>query len=142
MEVLKGIVSNSQSTASVQGGQRTSTRTWQIASFLVNGRPATFTAMFPIIVNNGDEIVVAGKASARGLKCRAYRNITNGTYGDSRGTAMIVFGLVCLLIGLLFLFAAPAGVGLFGFLVFSVFWVPSLWFGLQTKRARRLCMSS
>jgi hypothetical protein len=142
MEVLKGIVSNSQFTSSVQGGQRTSTRTWQITTFLVNGRPATFTAMFPIIVNNGDEIVVVGKASARGLKCRAYRNITNGTYGDSRGTAIIVLSFFCLLVSYgWFYLLSSAGVPVFALISF----VPSvllLWHGIQIKRARRLCMNS
>jgi len=140
MEVLKGIVSNSQSTSSVEGGQRTSTRTWQIKTFLVNGRPAVFTARFPIIVNDGDEVVVAGKSSARGLKCRAYRNITNGTYGDAHGTAMIVFGLICLVIALPF--ASAGGPGVFGLLVCSVFAVALFWYGIQIKRARGLCMNS
>ena len=140
MEVLKGIVSNSQSTSSVEGGRRTTTRTWQIRTFLVNGRPATFTARFPIIVNDGDEIVVAGKASSRGLKCRAYHNITNGTYGDAHGTAAIVLGLICLLVG--YLFSLAGGPGFLGMLIFFVSSALLLRHGIQIKRARRLCMNS
>jgi hypothetical protein len=146
IEVLKGIVSNSQSTSMVSGGEQTGIRTWQISTFLVNGRPVTFTARFPIIVNNGDEIVVAGKASSRGLKCRAYRNITNGTFGDSHGTAIIVVGLICLALGLGFWSALPPDMGSGTGGLFFLFWAcvtaPILWYGIQIKRARRLCMNS
>src|SRR5690606_8622511 len=50
--------------------------------FTVHGIPTHFTSRSEASINDGDMIVVCGRAKPGGFEAFAFRNLTNGSYGQ------------------------------------------------------------
>src|SRR5262245_20230560 len=80
VDVLRGVVSRSSRSAEISGNQH-GFSTGQILTCCVGGRPVEIWMEKVPIIHDGDEVVVAGKMKQGTLIARAYRNLSNGSYG-------------------------------------------------------------
>ena len=111
MDVVKGIVKNSRHSTEVSmksryvngRGYKTKGSTKQIAIFNVNNTPVEIRLAASIIINDGDEVIVAGSKSRGVLTGFAYKNLTVRASGRSPVINHLIGGLFCLFLGLAFL---------------------------------------
>ncbi|MBT5231219.1 MAG: hypothetical protein HOM11_13185 [Methylococcales bacterium] len=85
MEVLNGIAKKIHITQQKEG----STTTCEI-----NGKPVELHVFSKAVINEGDEIAVAGKFSRGVFKARAYKNTTNGASGKRWVFILLGLGLM------------------------------------------------
>lgn len=107
MDVVKGIVKNSRHSTEVSmrskyvsgRGYKTKGKTNQIAVFNVNLTPVEIRLPESIIVNDGDEVIVAGGKSRGVLTGFAYKNLTVRASGSSPVITYVIGGLFSSFIG-------------------------------------------
>lgn len=109
MEILKGTVSGSRHTLTVTGGANDSgVSTKHHAIFKIGDVTVTYNSSSPMVISDGDRIVVAGKRKGRMIQALAYRNDTAGVKSNSGKWSSLgvtffslSFGLLALFIGLI-----------------------------------------
>jgi len=99
MQTLKGTVTNLNRSTHVSGGGRdSSVVTTNVAVFELLGQSITLRDRSSIIINDGDEMMIAGERGKDGIfKAYAYRNITRGIHGGSSGMAAIILAIAFLI---------------------------------------------
>jgi len=97
MEVLNGVATKIHITQAKNG----STTTCEI-----NGKPVELLVFSKAVINEGDEVSVAGKFSRGVFKAKAYKNITNGASGKRWVFILLGLGLMLspILVGLPMIF--------------------------------------
>jgi hypothetical protein len=120
LTTIQGNASGISRTISIAGsssGQGGTTSTTQICMFTISGRSAKMRSGEPIIVNEGDNLLLAGFDSAGTFQVLAYRNLTNGAHGDVglHGLDYLIIGLAIAAAGIAAI--AIAGIGLWQGLV-------------------------
>jgi len=93
MEVVKGFASNIRFSTSV-GGTKEQTSTSHVAVFEISAHPVELTLSESIFINNGDEVVVAGKLKRGLLRGMAYYNKTKGVKGKGPSGIYWLIGIV------------------------------------------------
>lgn len=103
MQTLQGVVNNLNHSTQISGGGRSSpVTTTHVATFELNGQPVTLHDRSSIILNNGDNVRVAGKRGKDGIfKAYAYRNSTKNVHGGSSGRLGIITGAIFLILPLI-----------------------------------------
>lgn len=114
MDKLEGQVSKIRFSTNVTGGE--STRTEQIAIFEINGRSVEFRSRESIIVEDGDNCVVAGLIENGLFKALALNNKTKSIYSVDNSKFIKVFGYIFTIIGIV---TIPVLVGI-GFTYFGL----------------------
>jgi hypothetical protein len=116
MELLRGKVKNIRHSIEVSGGKE-STSTSHVAVFELDGTMVELKLPDSIIVNEGDEVRVAG-SHRRGLfRGLAYQNVTKHVFGKGPAIAYMFGGLFVIVLGfaaattLVFMGAAFAAAG-------------------------------
>lgn len=102
METLQGAVRNLRHTIEVEGGgHNTSSTTKHIAVFDLNGAPVRLAASEPIILNQGEIVIVAGERSGGVFQAYAYYNQTRQVYGQDAYRLHLLLGPVVVAVGIL-----------------------------------------
>ena len=123
MEIVRGIVNSVRQSANISGNQH-GFSTSQILTCQI-GRQAVEISMEKMpIIQDGDEILVAGATKQGTITAKAYRNFTNGTNGrwsynfsKSCFTMIIAFLFCgCTVIALPLMFKLMAGGGALAFI--------------------------
>jgi hypothetical protein len=127
-----GIVRNIRFSTEVVGSQD-STSTSHIAIFELDGIHVELKMSDSIILNNGDEVVVAGKDKNGLFKATAYRNITTGVCG--KNSTFIYF-----LVGVIFTLVGIATAIFFIGLIFLAIGIYLIYTGIQTSKTYELVM--
>ena len=107
METIRGTVSSIRHSTEVSGNDNTVSTT-QVAVFDLSGQPVELKLTESIVLNNGDEVIVAGKRKRGLFRGLAYRNKTRRV--DGKGPVLVyrIIGIVfCVLIVL-----SPVGIWL------------------------------
>jgi hypothetical protein len=95
-----GTACNVRSTVSVSGGgEDSAVITTHITVFQVDGVPVRAKAREPVMVTEGDKVLVAGYARSGVLNALAYRNLTTFAEGNEGWGKLLVFGTIFPLVG-------------------------------------------
>lgn len=115
MDVRRGTVTKFRSSITVSGGENNSgVSTRHHTSFVLDGLTVIFVSAAPPVINDGDQLIVAGTQQGQVLKAYAYRNLSMHVIGNE-GTwrrmrdALGFFLLVCLCFGLSYMFLLSPG---------------------------------
>jgi hypothetical protein len=92
MTTLQGIAIKVRNTLDVSssGGENSQTSTTHISVFQLNAQPVQVLADSPVMIDEGDTVLVAGQVKNGGFKAFAYQNVTTGVH-DSAGWILNVF---------------------------------------------------
>ena len=95
MAVIRGLATNVRNTVDVSGdgGHNSHVTTTHISLFLVDGKQVKVTTSQPVMINENDEVALAGETKRGVFNAYAYRNITTGANGDTGGISFILFGI-------------------------------------------------
>ncbi len=95
MEKIKGIASQVRNTISVSGGgNNSSVTTTHIAIFQIEGRQIQCKSSEPILINEGDMVMVASKTGSGILNGYAYMNLNTRAVGNEGWVLMLFFGVL------------------------------------------------
>ncbi|WP_333653447.1 hypothetical protein [Dissulfurispira sp.] len=92
METIRGVASKVRNTIDVSGGDVTTTT--HICIFQLDGRTVKVKSSEPPIINEGDNVIVAGNSSGGVFYAFAYRNLTSHTEGNEGYFLMFLFGVI------------------------------------------------
>lgn len=101
METLQGTVSGIRHSTEVSGGDN-STSTSHVAVFSVAGRSVELKLSESIVIDNGDDVLLAGNVKRGLFKAMAYRNRTKGVDGKGPVVIFWILGLIFCAVILLF----------------------------------------
>ena len=93
METRRGAASGIRSAVEV-GGSNKHVSTTHVFTFQVDSQPVLYRSGTPAIIDNGDEVIVAGALSNGLLNARAYYNVTRRVSGSSSHGGFTFFGVV------------------------------------------------
>jgi hypothetical protein len=97
VETLQGTVKNLNRSTQVSGG-RSSVQTANVTVFELAGQSVSLRDREAIVINEGDEMVVAGKRGRDGIfRAAAYNNLTRKVHGGSSGMSFIISGILLLI---------------------------------------------
>lgn len=120
MEKLQGVVNKLRFSTHVSGGGD-HTSTDQIAIFEIDRRPVELSLPFSIIIDNGDEVRLAGVIRKGVFNAMAYRNLANNASGKGRVFINILLGTIFTIVGLPLAIAVIfSGISLGGIMVSAV----------------------
>lgn len=115
MDVRRGTVTKFRSSITVSGGENNSgVSSRHHTSFVLDGLTVIFVSAAPPVINEGDQLIVAGTQQGQMLKAYAYHNLSMHVVGNE-GTwkrlreAVGFFLLMCLCFGLSYLFLLGQG---------------------------------
>lgn len=115
MDVRRGTVTKFRSSITVSGGENNSgVSTKHHTSFVLDGFTVIFVSAAPPVINDGDQLIVAGTQEGQVLKAYAYHNLSMHVVGNE-GTwkrfmeGLGFFLLMCLFFGLSYLFLLGRG---------------------------------
>lgn len=135
LETLSGKVSHLQFSSEVTGHVSGShgrvsgqTRTKQVVTFRVDGKPAQIKLPGQPSISEGDSMVLAGKSKNGTFHARAMHNLTAGAIDHLPTTANLVWGGILVVLGL------PLSLVIIG-LPFLAIGAWGVWEGLQNKNA-------
>lgn len=96
METLRGTAEKVRNTVSVSGGgDRNSTvTTTHIALFQINNRQIKVSSTEPVLIEEGDEVVIAGSVRRGLFEALAYRNVTTGITGNQAYVVNLILGII------------------------------------------------
>jgi hypothetical protein len=100
MDSLRGPVCDVRHSASVSGGADQTVTTTHIAIFRINGQLVRASANEPLLIRDGDELVVVGAGTAGVFRALAYHNRTTGVRGSDGWLVRMLFGALFCLVGL------------------------------------------
>jgi hypothetical protein len=103
MESRRGTVSKIRFSTEVtgSGGDNGSVSTSHIASFELDRRPVQLRAARPVILEDGDTVVVAGKTKGGLFQADACFNETRGIFDHSPWVLHVAVGSIFLFVGLI-----------------------------------------
>lgn len=137
MKRLRGVVSKVRFSTEVFGGGESFIGSNQIATFQIEGKPVELKLPSGIIIEDGDEVVVAGSEKNGVLKAHAYKNIANGATGKNYIGINISFGILFAIVGVF----ASAVFGLVG-IVFVLIGIYTLYKGIEYSKAYSLVLNT
>ncbi len=143
MQVLSGVASQVRHTLEVRSlaGENSHVVTTHIGLLMLNGRQVRLKSGQPLLINEGDQIVVAGDEAGGVFKGLAYRNLDTQVAGDegwiAQSVAGAVFGAGSLLALLRF---SDAGFGPMPQLVASAFLAVGAYLLWRGWRVRQACL--
>lgn len=95
METIRGVASKVRNTIDVSGGGKDGhVTTTHICIFQLDGRTVKAKSSEPPIINDGDNVIVAGSSSGGVFNAFAYRNITSQADGNEGYILMFLFGVI------------------------------------------------
>jgi hypothetical protein len=101
MEIIEGRASRVKSTIDVSGGQEyTSVQTTHITLFQLGSRAVKVSSSDPVVINEGDEVLVAGVTRGEAFDALAYRNLSTASEGDQGWLAALILGSMLGVLGL------------------------------------------
>lgn len=101
MEIIEGRASRVTSTIDVGGGQDyVPVHTTHIALFQLGARAVKVSSSDPVVINDGDEVLVAGFARRGAFDALAYRNLSTSSEGDQGWLAVLILGSMLGVLGL------------------------------------------
>lgn len=134
MEILQGIASKVRFFTEVSGGE-SSASTSHVAVFEVDKTPIELKLPESIILENGDEVLLAGKVKKGLFKALAYKNMTNSVSGKGQVVLHMLLGIIFTLVGIA---TIPVGIGL----IFAPAGMYMIWHSRQLSNAYNLVTSS
>jgi hypothetical protein len=101
MEIIEGRASRVRSAIDV-GGERddASVHTTHITLFELGSRAVRVSSSDPVVINDGDEVRVAGVARSDAFYALAYRNLSTSSEGDQGWLAALILGTMLGVLGL------------------------------------------
>lgn len=102
MQTLQGIVNKIRFSTEISGNKET-TLTNHIAIFEIENMPIELKLPDSIILENGNEALVAGDIKKGVFKATAYKNLTNNASGKGRVISSMLGGIFSLFFQWLFL---------------------------------------
>ncbi len=95
METIRGAAEKIRNTVSVSGGGKdTNVTTSHISLFQINGKQIKVTSGEPVMIEEGDEVLLAGGEKNGVFNAVAYRNITTGARGSTPYLSHLIIGIV------------------------------------------------
>jgi hypothetical protein len=134
MEILQGIVSKVRFSTEVSGNEN-STSTSHVAIFEINKTPIELKLPGSIILENGDEVLLAGKVKKGLFRALAYKNMTNSVSGKGQVILHMLLGIIFTIVGIA---TIPMGIGL----IFAPAGMYSIWHSRQLSNAYNLVTST
>jgi hypothetical protein len=99
MEKLKGKIKHVRFSAEVSGGEK-NTSTSHIAIFKLDNKPVELKLPGSILIEDGDNILVAGKTKNGLFKALAYNNLSNGVSGKGQVVSNSILGIFFTIVGI------------------------------------------
>jgi hypothetical protein len=97
MDIRRGTVTKFHSSISVSGGENNSgVTTRHHTSFTLDGLTVMFVSAAPPVINDGDQLIVAGRQQGRVIKAYAYRNLSMHVTGSEGAWKSLGEALGCL----------------------------------------------
>jgi len=127
MESLQGIVEKIRFSTEVSGGEN-NTSTSHVAVFEINKKPIELKLPDSIIIENGDEVLLAGEIKKGLFKALAYKNLTNNVSGKGPVFLYMLLGVIFTIVGLA---TIVVGVGL----IFTPAGLYMIWYSRQLSKA-------
>ncbi|MDR3055155.1 MAG: hypothetical protein LBU53_07115 [Zoogloeaceae bacterium] len=115
MEKAKGFVSNIRNTVSVSGGG-SETETTYISVFQIDSRLIEAKSEEPLMINDGDQVLVVGKTRGGVFNALAYKNISTHVEGNGGWIKKLICSVLCSCLGVTMI--------VLGFLDSPPFWGP------------------
>jgi hypothetical protein len=143
MQLLNGVATQVRNTLDVRsiGAESSHVVTTHICLLMLNGRQVRLKSGQPVMINEGDRIVVAGDGAQGLFKGLAYRNLSTQAAGDEGWIAQSVGGVVFGGGGLLALARfSDAGFGSMPQLVASAFFAVGAYLLWRGWRVRQACL--
>ena len=134
MEKLRGVVNKVRFSTEVSGGEN-NTSTSHVAIFEIDKRPVELKLPRSIILDNGDEVLLAGKVKKGLFKALAYKNLTNNVSGKGAVILHMLLGVIFTIVGLA---TIPFGIGL----IFAPAGIYMIWYSQQLSKAYKVVTSS
>ncbi|MEH8208091.1 hypothetical protein [Aeromonas veronii] len=95
MDILKGVVSKLRNTVEISGGGRDSgVTTTHVTIFHLDGQPVQLKSREAVLVDENDNVAVAGKVNNGIFNAYAYINNTTGVSGNIGMGIHFFFGIV------------------------------------------------
>jgi len=132
METIRGVVSKVRFSTEVSGREHVTTS--HVAVFEINKTQVELKLNESIIVDNGDEILLAGKINKGLFKALAYNNLTNNVSGKGQVSLYMFLGIAFTLVGLM-LFPSVMSLILFPVGIYMI------WYSKQLSKAYTLVTS-
>ena len=112
--------------------------------FTVHGIPTHFTSRSEASINDGDMIVVCGRAKPGGFEAFAFRNLTNGSYGqEPRASSHDIGAISAVALGALtvsMLLAGEIAAAIFAAIAFCILPPPLLVSARRSRIALQRCL--
>jgi hypothetical protein len=134
MKTLRGAVNKVRFSTEVSGGEN-GISTSHIAVFEINQIPVELKLPDSIILEEGDEILVAGNVKKGLFRALAYKNLNNNVSGKGQIILYMFLGIIFTLVGL---GTIPFGIGL----IFTPAGMYMVWYSRQLSEAYNLVTSS
>ncbi|MFZ6847086.1 hypothetical protein [Undibacterium sp. RuRC25W] len=93
MDRLKGHAASVRNTVSISGGNESEVSTMHIALFQVGDKQVKLKSKEPVLINEGNEVVLAGKNKSGEFNALAYKNCATGAEGNAGWFGRMLFGL-------------------------------------------------
>ena len=93
MDRLKGQAASVRNTVSISGGNESEVSTTHIAMFQIGDKQVTLKSKEPVLINEGNEVVLAGTNGSSVFKALAYKNCATGAEGNAGWFGRMLFGL-------------------------------------------------
>ncbi|MCD8553339.1 hypothetical protein [Seleniivibrio sp.] len=94
METIRGKAEKIRNTVSVNsGGQNSTVTTSHIALFQITGKQIKVISGEPIMIEEGDEVVLAGNQKNGVFNAIAYKNTTTGAIGNQPYLSYFIIGI-------------------------------------------------
>ncbi|MGL6260077.1 hypothetical protein [Vibrio sp. WXL210] len=100
MKILKGVVSKLRNTVEISGGGRdSSVSTTHVMIFQLDGQPVKIKSSEVVLIDESDNVAVAGKVNDGVFHAYAYINNTTGVSGNIGMGIHYIFGLIFPIVG-------------------------------------------
>lgn len=141
MERRHGVVRQLRHTTEVEGGQGDSAvRPVHCAIFTLGEQHCVLRCSSPIVLEAGDEIVIAGRETGAGFDAIAYRNVTRnarGWLGRPEGPAALETGCLAFAFAVpVLIYAVPMMIGERASAGVFFFWLIALLYGARIRSER------
>lgn len=133
MEKLQGVISKVRFSTEACGGNEKTHKSY-MAAFEIDNTPVELKLPGSIILDNGDEVLLAGKIKKGIFKALAYKNLTNKVSGKGPIIRYMFLGIVFSMVGLAII---PFGIGL----ILVPAGIYMIWYGKKLSKAYKLVTS-
>ncbi|MFZ6690275.1 hypothetical protein [Undibacterium sp. SXout20W] len=128
MDRLKGHAASVRNTVSISGGNESEVSTTHIAIFQIGDKQVTLKSKEPVLINEGNEVVLAGKNKSGMFNALAYKNCVTGAEGNAGWFGRMLFGLFFPIVSVIVWRTFPgASFSIFPKLIASIFFCSGLY---------------